>query len=110
MGNLVTSIDAVGRWFRSVSLAAALTGAATLAAAALAAATGTVAVAAAESLSATVGSLHIEGNTRTDPEVILRAAEIAPGSAYTDALPDVVRQRVYNLRVFDTVAVEASGT
>jgi len=59
----------------------------------------------ADELGATVGSLHIEGNTRTDAQVILRAAEVGPGAAYSDELPDLVRQRIYNLRVFDTVSV-----
>jgi outer membrane protein assembly factor BamA len=55
-----------------------------------------------------VCELRVEGNDRTAEGVILRAAQIGPGTAYTDDLPDVVRQRVYNLRVFDQVSVEPS--
>src|SRR5512143_952976 len=62
--------------------------------------------AAADEAVATVASVRVEGNERTAADVILRATEIAPGTAYSDVLPELVRQRVYNLRVFDTVSVE----
>ena len=55
-----------------------------------------------------VGEVSVEGNSRTRTNVILRAARVAPGTPFTDSLRDDVRQRVYNLRVFDTVIVEPS--
>jgi len=62
-------------------------------------------VASADDMGPVIGELRVEGNARTQTDVILRAAEVSPGSHYAEDLPDRVRQRVYNLRVFDTVAV-----
>lgn len=53
-----------------------------------------------------VSQIVVEGNSRTSRDVILRALDVRPGDRVADDALPALRQRVYNLRVFQSVELE----
>ncbi len=51
--------------------------------------------------------VEISGNTRTKEGVVLKAANVSPGDAYTEGLEKDVERRLLNSRMFYDVKVEA---
>jgi outer membrane protein assembly factor BamA len=53
----------------------------------------------------TLRAIEVQGNTRTDREVVIHALGVQPGDRIDDELLPALRQRVLNLRLFQEVEV-----
>ena len=51
----------------------------------------------------TIDEIKVEGNTETDPSVVVRETRISPGEVYNPAKIEAIRQRLNRLNIFASV-------
>jgi outer membrane protein assembly factor BamA len=51
----------------------------------------------------TIDEIKVEGNTETDPAVVIRETRISPGEVYTPSKIEAIRQRLNRLNIFASV-------